>query len=408
MTKQRSLRPCPICGCREVDPIHKQSFALSEEHPIGSGYEVVACSGCGLAFADTAAKQADFDRLYSQESKYADSATSTGAGSADWDISRLRRVASDIRQFAGSADGLIADIGCANGGLLKELKNVGFSELLGIDPSPACVRHAEAASGMPAIVGSLFNLGAVPDACLGGAILSHVLEHVCDLRGALAQAEKKLAPGAWLYIEVPDAHRYKDFLCSPFQDFNTEHINHFSVRCLANLVGLHGFAVSYSGQKEIFAARNVPYPAAFVFARKTGDTTLLIPDSELEASLCQYVTSSRELMRAISTRLAAIVGRAQPLVVWGTGQLTLKLMSDTALRDARVVAFVDSNPIHQGKKLAGVEIISPDALKQMPFPILVASLVNSESICAAVDSLGLTNPVFTLHKDGDVQVSLEA
>jgi SAM-dependent methyltransferase len=396
MTKKSSLRSCPICGCRVVHCLHRQSFALGEEHPVGSGYDVVSCSACGFAFADTAAKQADFDRLYSEESKYADSATSTGAGSADWDVSRLRRVASDIREFVGSSDGLIADIGCANGGLLKELKQLGFQELLGVDPSATCVHNAEAASGVQAVVGSLFDLGSLPDASLGGAILSHVLEHVCDLQGAITALDKKLASGAWLYIEVPDALRYKELLCSPFQDFNTEHINHFSVRCLENFVGLHGFVADRSGQKEIFAARNIPYPAAFVFARKTGERKPLTPDSELEASLRDYVSASGQMMQVVSARIDGILNAGQPLVVWGTGQLALKLLSDTSLKDANIAAFVDSNPIHQGKTLRGIGIISPDALKEMPYPILIASLVNVDSIQAAVDSLGLTNPVLAL------------
>jgi len=41
-----------------------------------------------------------------------------------------------------------------------------------------------------------------------------------------------------VYIEVPDAARYIDFLYSPFQDFNTEHINHLSsflMKILKNL-----------------------------------------------------------------------------------------------------------------------------------------------------------------------------
>jgi SAM-dependent methyltransferase len=396
MIPKSALRSCPICGGREVRPLHWQSFALGNDHPVGSGYEVVACSECGFAYADTPAKQADFDLLYSEASKYADSATSTGAGSADWDLARLRRVASDLREFAGSTDGLVADIGCANGGLLKELKQLGFEELLGVDPSAACVRHAEAASGAQAVVGSLFDLGSVPDASLGGAILSHVLEHVCDLQGAMTALDKKLAPGAWLYIEVPDASRYKDFLCSPFQDFNTEHINHFSVRCLENFVALHGFVADRAGQKEIFAARNIPYPAAFVFARKTGQRRPLTPDSELEASLRDYVSASGQMMQVVSARIDGILNTGQPLVVWGTGQLALKLLSDTSLKDANIAAFVDSNPIHQGKTLRGIGIISPDALKEMPYPILIASLVNVDSIQAAVDSLGLTNPVLAL------------
>ena len=396
MIQKSALRSCPICGGREVRPLHWQSFALGNDHPVGSGYEVVACSVCGFAYADTPAKQADFDLLYSEASKYADSATSTGAGSADWDLARLRRVASDLREFAGSTDGLVADIGCANGGLLKELEKAGFRELLGVDPSAECVRHAATASRAKAVVGSLFDLRAIPDGSLGGVILSHVLEHVCDLHGAMAALENKLSPGAWLYIEVPDAPRYKEFLCSPFQDFNTEHINHFSVRALANLVGLHGFFVEHSGQKEIFAAKNIPYPATFVFARKTEESQPLVPDRDLEAKLRDYVTASSELLEVISARVDAIVAKAQPLVVWGTGQLTLKLMSYTALKDADIIAFVDSNPVHQGKKVGGVQIVAPSALKEMPFPILIASLVNADSICAAVSSLGLTNRVVTL------------
>ena len=31
-----------------------------------------------------------------------------------------------------------------------------------------------------------------------------------------------------LYVEVPDAVAYTEYLYAPFQDFNTEHINHFS------------------------------------------------------------------------------------------------------------------------------------------------------------------------------------
>jgi hypothetical protein len=277
------------------------------------------------------------------------------------------------------------------------LEKAGFRELLGVDPSAECVRHAATASRAKAVVGSLFDLRAIPDGSFGGVILSHVLEHVCDLHGAMTALGNKLSPGAWLYIEVPDAPRYKEFLCSPFQDFNTEHINHFSVRALANLVGLHGFVVEHSGQKEISAAKNIPYPAVFVFARRTGETQPLVPDRDLEAKLRDYVTASSELLEVISARVDAIVAKAQPLVVWGTGQLTLKLMSDTALKDADIIAFVDSNPVHQGKTLRGVQIIAPSALKKMPFPILIASLVNAESIRAALDSLDLSNPVLKLH-----------
>ena len=33
----------------------------------------------------------------------------------------------------------ILDVGCANGGLLEALRALGYSNLVGLDPAPACV-----------------------------------------------------------------------------------------------------------------------------------------------------------------------------------------------------------------------------------------------------------------------------
>ena len=50
-------------------------------------------------------------------------------------------------------------------------------------------------------------------------ILSHTLEHVQDVRGALLWIEKRLKPNGIVYIETPDAARYVDFIYAPLQDF---------------------------------------------------------------------------------------------------------------------------------------------------------------------------------------------
>ena len=49
----------------------------------------------------------------------------------------------------------------------------------------------------------------------------------------------------------------------------------------------------------------------------------------------------------------------QPLLVWGVGQLAMKLLAETSLGKANIAGFVDSNPIHQGKKLHGHPILIP-------------------------------------------------
>src|SRR5207244_9349160 len=102
----------------------------------------------------------------------------------------------------------------------------------GVDPSPRCAATAEAQAGATGLVGSLF---ALPEGAgeADAVVLSHVLEHVQELRRGVAEARRLLRPGGLLYAEVPDATRYAECLAAPFQDFNTDHVNHFGPASLA-------------------------------------------------------------------------------------------------------------------------------------------------------------------------------
>jgi SAM-dependent methyltransferase len=395
MTALSLQRTCPICDHPRGVFLHHQVFALAGNHPLAAGYDVVACEHCGFSFADTAATQADYDRFYATESKYADSATSTGAGLAPWDAERLRHLAAEIAAFASDRSQRIVDIGCANGGLLAELGKTGFRNLCGVDPAPACARETARLAGVEAFAGSLFDLPEGVGTC-DGAVLSHVFEHVRDLRPALASVRARLSAAGWLYVEVPDATRYAEFLFAPFQDFNTEHINHFSLASLANLLRQGGFEPAHSGAKLIHSSANMPYPAAFIFARKTDAPGPLVRDEDTTARLREYIAASQELMRRLDARIREILAGAPRLLVWGAGQLTLKLLGETALKDATIAAFLDGNPVHQGRELHGAPVLAPRDLADHTTPILVASIINQASIIETIAQLGLRNPVRTL------------
>ena len=45
-----------------------------------------------------------------------------------------------------------------------------------------------------------------------------------DLKNALINIKTILDPDGLIYIETPDAMNYKNFITSPFQEFNHEHI----------------------------------------------------------------------------------------------------------------------------------------------------------------------------------------
>jgi hypothetical protein len=216
-----------------------------------------------------------------------------------------------------------------------------------------------------------------------------VLEHVRDLRPALLGLTSKIAPDALLYVEVPDAARYCEFTWSPFQDFNSEHINHFSQRTLENLLSVVGCRPLRSDSKEILSAPGMPYPAIYCIARRDAGASSWVKDQSLEGRLEMYVERSAAVMSEIDRVLESSVAPGQPVIVWGTGELTAKLLAQTVLGRARVAAFVDSNPINQGRVLRGVPVVAPAAIAaDNSVPIVVASVLHYDSIAHAARALG--------------------
>ncbi len=394
---KKSLRGCPICRCSVGEVLHTQRFVLPEGHPLAEGYDVLCCEACGFVFADTTVSQKEYDEFYRSCSKYQDGQTSTGGGESPWDLRRLRDTAATIAEVVTDRGARILDVGCANGGLLGALQELGYRVLTGLDPSPVCVANTRRHAGIRGETGSLSNLP--PDFgrfdCI---ILSHVLEHVQDLRAAIGWVRELLAPQGWVYLEVPDAMRYADFLAAPFQDFNTEHINHFSGTCLANLARSAGLTLHGEGDRLIHGAHPIPYPAVYGFFRpRSGPASRLVYESGLRGKILEYITQSRRMMEQIEDRLRPAVTSGQELIVWGTGQLALKLLAETSLGSARIAAFVDGNPINHGRLLRGQRILAPEQVGALPHPILITSTLHEREIVGVIrNRLRLTNPLITL------------
>jgi SAM-dependent methyltransferase len=386
------LRPCPICRGALGEVLHTQRFELADDDPLPRGYDVVACPACGFVFADTPAPQATYDAYYAGRSKYEDRTVGTGGGDDPLDRRRLAELAGFLAAQVPWRDRTVLDLGCANGGLLRALHDRGFTRLCGVDPSPACAA-AVRSLGFAGHAGGLF---APP--CAGPfALVSlvHVLEHVRDLDAATAALRALLDDGDLLYVETPDAAGYAEHLRAPFQDFNTEHINHFTRDSLENLLVNAGFATVTRGAKVFDISADVPVPAAFVLARKLPGT--VEPERRFTPAAVEPVRDYIERSAAELRRLDALIAPHLdgPIQVWGTGQLLFKLLHDTCLGRAQVVAWLDNNPKLQGAAIRGVAVRRPaDAAPGVP--ILIASTLSGPAIAAAARALGLRNPLISL------------
>jgi 2-polyprenyl-3-methyl-5-hydroxy-6-metoxy-1,4-benzoquinol methylase len=402
-------RSCGACGATGNTVCHHQRFIVPDGYPLPSEYNVVVCRRCGFVYADPAASQADYDRFYCEWSKYDDSATATGGGLSPYDAARLSTTASDIARVLPSRAATILDAGCATGGLLTALRARGFTAVAGLDPSPRCTAACRD-RGFEAYVGSI-SAASVPAHMpkFDCVVFSHVLEHVYDIPAFFDAARGLLAPGGYLYLETPDSTRYVDYSYAPFQEFNTEHINHFSALALDNTARRFGFQAVLVEQKVIQTGEDTFYPAVFGLFRDGGGTAdeRVVCDQELPSRIAAYIRDSTAQLERINHHLSGQFANTRRVILWGAGQLAMKLLTLPCFQKTQVRAFMDNNPIFRGKTLAGAPIIGPEEMglweiARTGAPIVIATLLHADEISAQIRRLGVTNPVILLLQNSNL------
>ena len=369
-------RPCPICGCAKSKTLFRQSFEqLSGAHLL-NGYDVAICQSCGAGFAGNIPEQQVFDDYYRDLSKY-DYADHGGIAPPEAER-RFQDIAAILNRFIPRADSRILEIGSASGQLLRVLRECGYSNVLGADPSPGCVRAAHSLYDIPGVVGTVFDLPQ-PDRPYDFLILVGVMEHIRDLDRAVARFRGLVPEGGRVYLEVPDASRYVPSVDAPFQEFSVEHINFFSRISLINLMHARGFRAIASG-RTIRPQHEVTCPAAWGVFERTAEPQSIKRDTVTEAGLRAYIDGCAAEDARIRDVIESALRPGERMIVWGVGAHTLRLLGAGGLDAARVALFVDSNPKYQSRQLCGIPVVAPKDIGNRPEPILISSRGFQEEI----------------------------
>ncbi len=393
------LRPCPICGGEERTILFRQTFSPFSGKSLISGYNVVTCRTCGCGFADGIPSQADFDAYYRDLSKY-EYQHRDGAESLE-DLARFRATVSILEPFIASREARILEVGCATGRLLGLLRDAGYPHVAGLDPSPSCAEAACRLYGVPVRTGSLQEL--LDDTSqVQVLILIGVLEHLYDLRPALKSLHQRLSPGGRIYVDVPDVSGFERHLDAPYQQFSTEHIIFFSPTSLTGVLAMEGFRPLLFKQESRAHTGSSTMPAFWgVFEKTEPDPGLQVRDSETPTALEGYIQASAKAEKDLFRRIDGLVEADQPLLVWGVGTWTRRLLSTSRLSSARIAAFIDSNPNIQGQTFQGIPVISPSELEGRNEAILIASWVFADEIERQIrEELGCQNNIIHLGARG--------
>jgi SAM-dependent methyltransferase len=391
--KRFATRLCPVCGSARSKLLFQQSFEQFSGVSLMNGYDVVICQDCGAGFADGIPPQSAFDDYYRDLSKYEDPASRNEPPPVE---QRFRDIAGLVAKYIPTPESRVLEIGCANGGLLKALRDLGFLNLFGCDPSPGCVRAARESYGIPGFAATVFTVPP-PEEPYDFLILTGVMEHIRDLERAVEQFRRLLRKGGRVYLEVPDASRYEPLLDAPFQEFSIEHINFFSKMSLVNLMQACGFHL-VEADRTVRPLHEVACPCTYgVFENRTEPAAVKF-DARTESGLQAYIDGCMGEDRRIRTAIQDSLLPGERMIVWGVGTHTLRLLATGGFDLARIALFVDSNPKYQRQQLRGVPIVAPDKVKTRPEPILISSRSSQQAIQNQIrTALKLKNPLILLY-----------
>lgn len=259
MTSMRH-RDCPVCGEPERTASEFMKASLDEKRLTSSSfssrkspefmsYRLVRCAICATVFASEApAAGALADAYHAADYSSADEAA-LAAG--------VYRAA--LAPFLSKLPtrGVALEIGAGTGVFLSHLRDLGFEQPVGIEPSPAAITAASA-EVKPLIREGIFTGDEFPAESVSLVCCFQTLEHVPEPREFVEAAYRMLTPGGVIALVTHDYTATINRLLggrSPIMDI--EHLQLFCPAALNHLTRGAGYEVL-----DIGSIRNV-YPMSY-------------------------------------------------------------------------------------------------------------------------------------------------
>lgn len=357
MINNSKLRLCPICLNKGYKLLYNQKFAEHFEH------KIVSCNFCGFVYVNNTPSQKYYDGYYKNQSKY------EGTRQHEMHDEFTYKTFEYILKKFISKEANILEVGCSTGKLLNFIKKKGYKKLMGIEPAPECKIIAKKNYNISVVTSTLDNFKTKKKYDL--IIFSAVLEHLVDIRNAVIRSHSLLKDNGLIYISVPDAGQFFKKFNEPFGEFSTEHINFFTEQSLYQLMNYCDKVFIKSDDKAI--------------------VSLWRKKNEEEIGINKYIIFSQNKMKNIIKTIELL---PKDTIVWGVGAFTQRLLKTTNIRN-KILLFVDSNKILIGKKIEGIDIISPNELIKYNNPILISSFGFKDEIIEEIKKRKLSNKIIT-------------
>lgn len=182
-------------------------------------------------------------------------------------MDNFRDLVRHIGDFCSPAQRKLLDVGCAHGWFLEAAHH--RFDVLGIEPDEFVAGRTQA-RGLPVRIG-FFPDALVPGEKFDVVVFNDVIEHVPDIRAAVAAVHRHLTPGGLLVLNLPNSrgffYRTSKLLSrfgwpAPFErlwqkDLPSPHLHYFDRTNLARMVRTHGFEQVHTTELPSVRARGL-------------------------------------------------------------------------------------------------------------------------------------------------------
>jgi ubiquinone/menaquinone biosynthesis C-methylase UbiE len=167
-------------------------------------FNLVQCKQCGLLYLNPRPTAEEMEHYYPKEYlPY----TVAQQGEQSWlayidhcygHWKRLRAVEDRYSQ-----GGHLLDVGCATGDFLQVMHRSGRWDVRGVDTSLEATQYARERYGLDVFTGEVSEAG-YADGYFDVVTMWHVIEHVHDPKGTLAELHRIMKPGGLLVVSTPN------------------------------------------------------------------------------------------------------------------------------------------------------------------------------------------------------------
>jgi MoaA/NifB/PqqE/SkfB family radical SAM enzyme/SAM-dependent methyltransferase len=235
--------PCPGCGSHESSKVIE---APDFETDLGHVFRVVKCGSCGLAYTSPRPDIADLFRYFYPDNYVCYTRSGVADAIRETYLSKsrfksLKKIFDRLRPDGST--GRFLDVGCSYGYFLSYLKAHTSWDVNGCEPNANMAEKAKA-QGLDVTQTTLAEAG-YETGSFDLVYMSHVLEHVPDLKETVAEVYRILRPGGIFITENPDFDApIREIFGPAWWGYHLpRHLTHFTFETMTALLAREGFIV---------------------------------------------------------------------------------------------------------------------------------------------------------------------